>query len=112
MADYGKAIELDPNNITAFRKRADTYVAMQRFKDAIPDLEAASKLKPDDPDIMQNLMFVRAKAAPPPPPKPVVAAPSPTPVPPPEGMSMPMKVGIGGGVLVLSRDHRRDGDAG
>ena len=88
----------DPNNITAFRRRADSYVAMNQFAQAIPDLETALRLKPDDPDIMQNLQYVRAKAAPPPP---RVAAPPPTPTPMPEGMSMPMKIGLGLGALIV-----------
>ncbi len=46
----------------ALRKRADTYVARNQFKEALPDLEAALKLKPDDPDILQNLQYVQAKA--------------------------------------------------
>ena len=83
----------------ALRKRADTYVARNQFKEALPDLQAALKLKPDDPDILQNLQYVQAKAAPPPPP--VAAAPVATPPPPPAGMSMPMKIGIGVGALIV-----------
>ena len=71
-----------------------------QFKEALPDLEAALKLKPDDPDILQNLQFVQAKAAPP---RPVAAAPvaATPPPPPPAGMSMPMKIGIGVGALIV-----------
>jgi hypothetical protein len=73
---------------------------MNQFKLALPDLQAASKLKPDDPDILQNLQYVQAKAAPPRPVTAPVATPQPTP-PPPEPMTMQMKIGIGIGALVL-----------
>ena len=83
----------------ALSKRADTYVALNQFAKALPDLEAALKLKPDDPDILQNLQYVQAKLASP---RPVAAAPVATPPPPPpEGMSMPMKIGIGVGALIV-----------
>jgi hypothetical protein len=83
----------------ALRKRADTYYAMNDFAKAVPDLEAALKLSPGDPDIMQNLQHVQAKMATP---RPVVRPPAtPTPAPTPEPMSMQMKLGIGGAALVV-----------
>ena len=100
IADYTVSIAKDPNNVTAYRKRADTYVAMGQFAQAVPDLEAALKLKPDDADIMQNLQFVRAKAAPPrvaaaPA---AIATPSATPEP---GLPNSTKIGIGVGALII-----------
>jgi hypothetical protein len=73
---------------------------MNQFAKAVPDLEAAQKLKPDDPDIAQNLQHVRAKLTTP---RPVVqaTAPPPTPVPPPEPMDPRVKIGIGAGALLV-----------
>ncbi len=52
------------NNAIAYSRRADTNVALGKYADALPDLEAAARIKPDDPTIIQNLQFVRAKLAP------------------------------------------------
>ena len=85
-----------------FSRRADTYVAMNQFTQAVPDLEAALKLKPDDFDTTQNLPYVQAKAGSAaagwPPRRGRRRAPTP---PPPEGMSMPMKIGIGVAALIV-----------
>jgi len=73
---------------------------MGDFAKALPDLQAALKVKPDDFDITQRIQYVQAKLATP---RPVVSTPPPppTPVPTPEPMSMQMKIGIGAGALVL-----------
>ena len=64
IADYTVAITKDPNNAMALRKRADTYVAMNQFKQAIPDLEAALKLKPEDPDLDAKLAVCAGEGRP------------------------------------------------
>jgi hypothetical protein len=73
---------------------------MNDFAKALPDLQAALKLKPDDFDTTQRIQYVQAKLATP---RPVVstAPPPPTPAPTPEPMDMRMKIGIGAGALVL-----------
>jgi hypothetical protein len=82
-----------------FSRRADAYVALNQFAQALPDLETALKLKPGDPDIMQNLQHVQARLATP---RPItqVSAP-PTPAPTPKPMDMRMKIGIGAAALVV-----------
>ena len=70
-----------------------------QFAQAVPDLETALKLKPDDFDTTQRLEYVKAKLVSP---RPVVAAPPSTPAPPPPWkMSMPMKIGLGAGALIV-----------
>lgn len=41
---FTKAIELDPENGDAFVQRGDTYMAMERYTDAVVDYEAANHL--------------------------------------------------------------------
>lgn len=41
---FTKAIELDPENGSAFVQRGDTYMAMERYTDAVVDYEAANHL--------------------------------------------------------------------
>jgi tetratricopeptide (TPR) repeat protein len=101
IADYTVAITKDPNNVMALRKRADTYYAMGQYAKALPDLETAQKLKPDDADIAQNLQHIRAKTAPPPKPVAQATAPAATPAPTPEPMDPRVKIGIGAGALLV-----------
>jgi tetratricopeptide (TPR) repeat protein len=46
LADYNRAIELDPGSARLFAGRADTYRAMQRYDDALADCSRAIELDP------------------------------------------------------------------
>lgn len=40
-------LEIDPKNYLTYYKRATIYLAMGKFKSALPDLSKAIELKPD-----------------------------------------------------------------
>lgn len=44
IADFSKAIELDPNNAAAFAQRGDTYLALENVKASLADFEQAIKI--------------------------------------------------------------------
>jgi hypothetical protein len=71
---------------------------MQEYEKAIPDYEAALKIKPDDYDTVQRLQYARgmlaAKNAPPP-------TPTPTPTPTGPGLFSPLNIGIAVIVLII-----------
>ena len=48
IADYDKAIELDPNVADAHYDRGYSFYEMLRFEEAIRDLSRAIELNPDD----------------------------------------------------------------
>jgi tetratricopeptide (TPR) repeat protein len=47
LADYAKAIELDPNRWEAFQGRAWAYLKLGKAADALADAETAVKLRPN-----------------------------------------------------------------
>lgn len=48
LEDFSKAIELDPNNATNYRKRGAVFYSMQNYKDAKTDFQEAVRLDPGD----------------------------------------------------------------
>ena len=47
LADYNRAIELDPSDVFTIIGRSQTYRAMRRYGKALADLRRAAKLDPD-----------------------------------------------------------------
>uniref|UniRef100_A0A8C5WEF5 J domain-containing protein n=1 Tax=Leptobrachium leishanense TaxID=445787 RepID=A0A8C5WEF5_9ANUR len=47
LSHYHSAVDADPGNYLTYYKRAAVYLAMGKFKSALPDLSKAIKLKPD-----------------------------------------------------------------
>uniref|UniRef100_A0A803U190 J domain-containing protein n=1 Tax=Anolis carolinensis TaxID=28377 RepID=A0A803U190_ANOCA len=47
LSHYHSAVENDPKNYLTYYKRATIYLAMGKFKSALPDLSKAIELKPD-----------------------------------------------------------------
>jgi len=54
VTDYTKAIEMKNNFAEAYNNRAYTYMRMQRYADALPDLDTAIKLRPDYVNALMN----------------------------------------------------------
>lgn len=48
---YAKAIELNPGYASALKNRGLANVVLRRFGDALPDLQAAEKFMPNDPQL-------------------------------------------------------------
>ena len=76
LADYSKAIELNPLDFEAFDKRGYTYSLMKQWQNAITDYKAALAIQPGVADTLARLRYAQQQIAPPP------AAPTPTPPPP------------------------------
>ncbi len=57
---YGDALAVDPNNFLALRGRADSNLNIGKHAEAIPDYEAALKIQPKDPSLLNNLAWVLA----------------------------------------------------
>ena len=55
IADYTKAIELNPNDSNYYDNRGAAYFSSGRVDDAIADFRAALKVNPDDPIASKNL---------------------------------------------------------
>jgi len=49
--DYARAIASDPGFIEAYRQRADSYLARNKFGLAVADLTKVIELTPDDPRV-------------------------------------------------------------
>jgi tetratricopeptide (TPR) repeat protein len=100
--DYNASIQANPQDTLALRGRAEVFVAMRRYNDAITDLQNALQLRPGDPELTQNLQYAQQSKAiaeatppPPPPPKPTpTPRPKPTPTPDP-GLITPTNLKIG-----------------
>ena len=60
LADYTKAIEINPNDFDAFDKRGYTYSLMEQWQKAIADYQAALAIKPNQPDTLSRLRFAQA----------------------------------------------------
>ena len=48
LADFSRAIELDPGNAWAIAVRGETYREMERYEEALADLNRAIELDPGD----------------------------------------------------------------
>jgi len=48
LADFNRAIELDPEDAQTIANRGITYVAMERYNDALTDLSHAIEIEPDN----------------------------------------------------------------
>jgi len=57
---YGEALAIDENNFLALRSRGDAYLNMGKHVEAIKDFEAALKLEPEDPSLLNNFAWVLA----------------------------------------------------
>lgn len=56
LADATKALELDKNYIKGYYRRAAAQMAMNRFKEAVKDLETVVKVRPNDRDAKTKLI--------------------------------------------------------
>ena len=54
LADANKAIELNPNFIKAYYRRASANFALGKFKVALKDFESVAKAKPTDSDAQKR----------------------------------------------------------
>jgi tetratricopeptide (TPR) repeat protein len=54
IADYTRAIELDPSFAAAFNNRAYTAMRQQNYAAALPDLDRAIELRPDYVNALMN----------------------------------------------------------
>ncbi len=60
--DFTKAITINPNNSDAYKSRAQSYISLKNYKNALNDLNQGLKLNPKNPDKLLVLRF-RAKVA-------------------------------------------------
>ena len=102
--DYNNALSQNPTSALGLSRRADAFVALSQFDKAQADLEAITRVKPDDVSALDRLNFVKQRIAQANAPRPsttvAVSTPLPTPVATP--MDPRMKIAIGaGGLLVL-----------
>ena len=61
MADFQKALQLDPSNENALRERGFTYFVDEKIPAAIADFEAALKLNPQDAPIYAYLARIHKR---------------------------------------------------
>jgi tetratricopeptide (TPR) repeat protein len=54
LADYTRAIELDPASAEAYNDRAYTYMKMENYALALPDLDQALRLRPNYVNALMN----------------------------------------------------------
>jgi tetratricopeptide (TPR) repeat protein len=54
LADFDRAIELDPGNAEAFGDRAVIYLMMERYDEALADFDRAIELDPSDAEVIGN----------------------------------------------------------
>ncbi|MDO8672717.1 MAG: tetratricopeptide repeat protein, partial [Dehalococcoidia bacterium] len=54
IADYGRAIELNPRFAAAYNSRAYTYMKVEQYALALPDLDEAIRLRPDYVNALMN----------------------------------------------------------
>src|SRR6185312_9720466 len=58
IADVDKAIALSPGNLQAYLFRADIYLAGRQIDRAVQALDAASKIAPDNLDIVRRRKYL------------------------------------------------------
>jgi tetratricopeptide (TPR) repeat protein len=56
---YSRAIQLQPQDVRAYRYRGHRYISIRRFDDAIGDLKRAEKLAPDSFDVLYHLALAQ-----------------------------------------------------
>ena len=54
MADYSRALELNPRHCRAYYNRAFSYDRLQRYKDAVADYTSALDLEPGNATAHHN----------------------------------------------------------
>lgn len=54
IADYTRAVELDPNLAEAYNNRAFVLMVKKEYSSALPDLNRALELRPDYPNALMN----------------------------------------------------------
>jgi tetratricopeptide (TPR) repeat protein len=57
---FSEILQDDPNNWLALRGRGDGYISTGEHKKALPDLEAALKIEPENSGILNNLAWLLA----------------------------------------------------
>jgi tetratricopeptide (TPR) repeat protein len=55
---FNEILQDDPNNWLALRGRGDGYISVGDHKKALPDLEAALKIEPENSGILNNLAWL------------------------------------------------------
>jgi DnaJ family protein C protein 7 len=55
LKDMDKALELDPNFVKVLRRRADAYLKLERYEEAVQDLKLAADLEGGNPEIRKEL---------------------------------------------------------
>ena len=58
IADYDRAIKLEPENAALYRNRADLYRGKGNYNKAIADYKEAVRLNPEDTAIYDNRAFL------------------------------------------------------
>lgn len=59
LADYTRAIELDPKEDLSYSKRGVVYLRMERYRESLADLDRAVALKPSNTTALTNRAVVR-----------------------------------------------------
>lgn len=57
---YSRVLDIDPENFSALRSRADAYLNIGKHAEAIADFEKAVSIQPEDTSILNNLAWVLA----------------------------------------------------
>jgi tetratricopeptide (TPR) repeat protein len=68
IADYTKAISIDPKDADGYRRRAQAYILAGDSVKAAEDFKAILKIKPDDVDAQSRLKALETRSANPTPP--------------------------------------------
>ena len=77
IADYTRALELDPEDVASYRYRAQVYEDKAQFGAAIADLDRAINLAEDDADLYAQRRKCSISSASAAAPSPISAPPSP-----------------------------------
>ena len=60
LEDFGRAIEINPQDAEAFNSRGTTYIALERYDLAVRDFDQAVRLNPASPIALGNRCFTKA----------------------------------------------------
>ncbi|MFH1057648.1 MAG: tetratricopeptide repeat protein [Pseudomonadota bacterium] len=63
IADYSKAIAINPRYDAAYYNRSYAYERKGKLAEALQDMERAVQLEPDDGDFQQRLTYLKSKLA-------------------------------------------------